>query len=93
MHKHFTVLISLVLSVLVPFLPYESATATALASHPGRFAKALSEKDLASAVEALQAAVEAVGYEATLKPPSVAKGQEHEVLLVGRFGATSPGDG
>lgn len=65
------------------FLPYLES-ATALASHPGRFAKALSEKDLASAVEALQAAVEAVGYQATLKPPSVAKGQEHEVLLVGR---------
>lgn len=48
-----------------------------------RFTEAVPKKDLDSKVKALQEAVEAAGYEASLKP-AVARGQEHEAVLVGR---------
>ena len=40
------------------------------------------EQDLDSKVKALHEAVDAAGYEASLKP-SLARGQEHEAVLVG----------
>lgn len=55
---------------------------TAFFSKSLRFTEAVLEKDLDSKVKALQEAVEAAGYEASLKP-AVARGQEHEAVLVG----------
>eukprot|EP00435_Cladocopium_sp_Y103_P035992 s493_g9.t1 len=49
-----------------------------------RLTEAVPEKDLDSMAEALQAAVEAAGYQASFKPAAVARGQEHEAVLVGR---------
>ena len=47
-----------------------------------RLTEAVPEKDLDSKIKALQDAVEAAGYEASLKP-AVARGHEHEAVLVG----------
>lgn len=47
-----------------------------------RFTDAVPEQDLDSKVKALHEAVDAAGYEASLKP-SLARGQEHEAVLVG----------
>lgn len=48
-----------------------------------RFTETVPEKDLDSKAKALHEAVDAAGYEASLKPALV-RGQEHEAVLVGK---------